>query len=85
MGVRVLRGGEGLVGGRVLLEPAAPGPAAQRLGVEPGVQRRVEVRPAHLPAAAAQRPTCAQRDNIIQMQVLTTIVVSLLKTESLTY
>lgn len=62
VGMMVLGRGEGLVGGRaVLLEAAAPRAAAQGFRLQPRVQRRVEVRPAHLPAAAAQRPTCKRK------------------------
>lgn len=58
VGVVMLRWRQGLVGGRrVLLEATAPGATAQRLRVQPWVQRRMEVRPAHLPASAAERPT----------------------------
>lgn len=54
MGMMVLGWGEGFVGlRRVLVESAAPCAAAQRFGVQPWVERRVEVWPAHLPAAAA--------------------------------
>lgn len=55
----VLGWGEGFIGLRcILVEAAAPRAATQRLGVQPRMKRRVEVRPAYLAAAAAQRSTC---------------------------
>lgn len=58
----MLRGGQRFVIGRcILLEAAAPRTAAERLRLQPRMQRRVEVRPAHLTAAAAQRSTCKQK------------------------
>ncbi|KAI8429138.1 hypothetical protein MSG28_007685 [Choristoneura fumiferana] len=66
VGVVVLRGGQGLVRGRrLLLEAPAPRAAAQRLGLQPGVQRRVERSkpPAQLCYAAGVRTHCLPTQN----------------------
>lgn len=54
MGMRVLCWWQRFVArGTILLEASSPRPAPQRLRLEPRMQRRMEVRPTHLPTATA--------------------------------